>query len=138
MHHLFTLGEWMSASIDNSCNDTSQTEKAPSEENTTEDVETTPPDSKDAETQQVVVKGDPEMAPLYVKRLVPVFAKTYQASLVQSIKKATLSILKKMIHFIPASMMDELVSGNVAPQLVDVIAMALSTEVNRILFLLHY
>ena len=78
-----------------------------------------------------VVKGDPEMAPIYVKRLVPVFANTHQGSLVPSIKKATLSILKKMIHYIPATMMEELVSGNVAPQLVDVIAMALNAEVSE-------
>lgn len=75
-----------------------------------------------------VVKGDPEAAPIYVKRLVPVFANTFQASLIPSVKKATLSILKKMIHFIPASMMDEVVSGSVASQLVDVIAVALSVE----------
>ena len=66
---------------------------------------------------------------MYVKRLVPVFARTYQGSLVPSIKKATLSILKKMIHYIPECMMEELVAGNVAPLLVDVIATALNAEV---------
>jgi E3 ubiquitin-protein ligase HECTD1 len=35
-----------------------------------------------------------------------------------------------MIHYIPASMMEELVSGNVAPKLVDVIALALNAEAN--------
>ena len=75
------------------------------------------------------LKGDPEMAPVYMKRLVPVFASTYQNSLVISIKKATLSVLKKIINFIPASIMEELASGNVAAQLADVVATALATEV---------
>lgn len=84
------------------------------------------------------MKGDPEAAPIYVKRLVPVFANTFQGSLIPSVKKATLSILKKMIHFIPASMMDEVASGSVASQLVDVLAVALNVEVwTEVLYILY-
>lgn len=62
------------------------------------------------------------------------FANTFQSSLIPSVKKATLAILKKMIHSIPANMMEDVISGSVASQLVDVIAVALSIEVmiNRI------
>ena len=93
-----------------------------------DDLATTKEAEKNVEEDPV--KGDPEVAPIYVKRLVPVFANTFQNSLIPSVKKATLSILKKMIHSIPAQMMEEVVSGNVASQLVDVIAIALSVEVS--------
>lgn len=75
-----------------------------------------------------VVKGDPEVAPIYIRHLVPVFANTFQSSLIPSVKKATLSILKKMIHCIPASMIADVISDTVASQLVDVIAVALNVE----------
>ena len=86
-------------------------------------------DKEASEPPEKVVKGDPEVAPIYIKRLVPVFANTFQSSLIPSVKKATLSILKKMIHSIPAQMMEEVISGTVASQLVDVIAVALNVEV---------
>lgn len=114
-------GEWMGVTIDTAVSELS-TQHNEASADASDNTEDNKPVIED------VVKGDPEMAPIYVKRLVPVFVNTYQGSLVASIKKATLSILKKMIHYIPAVMMEELVSGNVAPKLVDVIAMALNTE----------
>lgn len=127
-------GEWMAASSEPppsevpTVTENAKTKKSEGTEETRETGEDTGKTESEQDTDIVTVKGDPEMAPVYVKRLVPVFANTYQASLVPSIKKATLSILKKMIHYIPVSMMEDLVSGNVAPLLVDVIATALNAE----------
>ena len=112
----------------------STTQSASNEEPEAKDGNAEDKTSKDKNLEdktavEETVKGDPEVAPIYVKRLVPVFANTFQNSLIPSVKKATLSILKKMIHSIPNQMMEEVVSGNVASQLVDVIAIALSVEV---------
>lgn len=119
----------MAVTVDQASND--KTEELLNNENN-ENREASNESKEDAEKKEEperVVKGDPEMALKYVKHLVPVFAHTYQGSLLHAVKKATLAILKKMIHYIPASMMEELVSHNVASQLVDVIAVALNSEV---------
>ncbi len=82
------------------------------------------------EAAEPAVKGDPEMAPLYVKRLLPVFAQTFRSSLVPSIRKATLAIMKKVIHLIPAEMMpDVIASCNIASNIVEVISSVLNVEV---------
>ncbi|KAM9432387.1 E3 ubiquitin-protein ligase HECTD1 isoform 14-T14 [Salvelinus alpinus] len=44
-------------------------------------------------------KGDPEMAPIYLKRLLPVFAQTFQQTMLPSIRKASLALIRKMIHY---------------------------------------
>lgn len=127
--NILMKGEWMAVTVDPASND--KTEEVLNNENN-ENREASNESKKDVEKKEEperAVKGDPEMALKYVKHLVPVFAHTYQGSLLHSIKKATLAILKKMIHYIPASMMEELVSHNVASQLVDVIAVALNSEV---------
>ncbi|XP_052000987.1 E3 ubiquitin-protein ligase HECTD1 isoform X9 [Xyrauchen texanus] len=44
-------------------------------------------------------KGDPEMAPIYLKRLLPVFAQTFQQTMLPSIRKASLALIRKMVHY---------------------------------------
>ena len=46
-------------------------------------------------------KGDPEMVPVYVKSLLPLFCKTYQSTMITSVKKSSLNLIKKMISPIP-------------------------------------
>ena len=85
------------------------------------------------ETEEIVVKGDVEMAPLYAKRLLPVFAQTFRSSLVPSIRKATLAIMKKVIHYIPQKMMPEVISScNIAASIVEVLSSVLNVEVGFI------
>ncbi len=85
--------------------------------------------SKD-EITEPVVKGDPEMAPVYVRRLLPVFCQTFRSSLVPSIRKATLAMTKKVIHLIPIDMIpDVIVSSNIASGIVEVLSSVLNTEV---------
>ncbi|XP_047133370.1 E3 ubiquitin-protein ligase HECTD1 isoform X2 [Hydra vulgaris] len=117
---LQTPGEWIGSSIAKQNKNGETTEDASLSKEKLSAVETLGLEEK--------IKGDPEMAPVYMKKLVPVFASTYQNTLVLSIKKATLSVLRKIINFIPSSLMAEVASGNVAAQLTDVIATALSIE----------
>eukprot|EP00794_Sanderia_malayensis_P020162 gene20162-22137_t len=88
------------------------------------------PDAKQEDKiSEPIVKGDPEMAPVYVKRLLPVFCQTFRSSLVPSIRKATLSIVKKVIHLIPGDMMpDVIASSNIASNIVEVLSSILNTE----------
>ena len=38
------------------------------------------------EEGQIEVKGDPDMAPIYVQKLLPVFTHVFQSSMIQSIR----------------------------------------------------
>ena len=42
-------------------------------------------------------KGDPEMIPCYVRSLLPMFCHTYQPTMIQSVKKSSLALLKKLL-----------------------------------------
>lgn len=53
------------------------------------------------------LKGDLEMAPVYLSRLLPVFCHTFQATMVQTVRKASLSILRKMVHYIPTPLLQQ-------------------------------
>lgn len=77
-------------------------------------------------------KGDPEMAPVYLSRLLPVFCGTFQATMLASVRKASLGLIKKMIHYIQPGLLEELCSpdgNNFGTQLVEVIATVLDNEV---------
>ncbi|KAI4462742.1 e3 ubiquitin-protein ligase trip12 [Holotrichia oblita] len=78
-------------------------------------------------------RGDPEMAPIYLRRLLPVFCSTFQATMLASVRKASLGLIKKMIHYIQPCLLEELCSpesnvNNFGTQLVEVIATVLDNE----------
>lgn len=80
-------------------------------------------------------KGDPEMAPIYLKRLLPVFCSTFQATMLPSVRKASLGLIKKMIHYIQPNILAELCgsensNNNFTTQFVEVIATVLNNEVS--------
>lgn len=77
-------------------------------------------------------RGDPEMAPIYLKRLLPVFCSTFQATMLPSVRKASLGLIKKMVHYIQPNVLAELCgpeSSNFTTQFVEVIATVLNNEV---------
>ena len=80
-------------------------------------------------------KGDPEMAPVYLRHLLPVFTQVYQGSMQISIKKASLALIRKMIHYVPVTLLEELCQADsqkslqFAVQLVEVLALVLDSEV---------
>lgn len=79
-------------------------------------------------------KGDPEMAPVYLKRLLPVFCATFQSSMLPSVRKASLSLIRKMVHYIQPELLVETCgsdrTGSCGAMLVEVIANVLDNEVN--------
>ncbi|XP_058522280.1 E3 ubiquitin-protein ligase HECTD1 isoform X8 [Ochotona princeps] len=77
-------------------------------------------------------KGDPEMAPIYLKRLLPVFAQTFQQTMLPSIRKASLALIRKMIHFCSEALLKEVcdsdVGHNLPTILVEITAAVLDQE----------
>lgn len=94
------------------------------------------PRKSESEGEEVIEpRGDPEMAPIYLKRLLPVFCSTFQATMLPSVRKASLGLIKKMIHYIQPNVLIELCnpecSSNIfTTQLVEVIATVLDNEVS--------
>ncbi|KAG7213737.1 hypothetical protein KM043_002970 [Ampulex compressa] len=77
-------------------------------------------------------KGDPEMAPVYLKRLLPVFCATFQSTMLPSVRKASLSLIRKMVHYIQPELLVETCgsdrTGGCGAMLVEVIANVLDNE----------
>lgn len=96
-------------------------------------------------------RGDPEMAPVYLRRLLPVFCHTFQSSMIASVRKASLTLIKKMVHYTQPALLASLDASSVAlsgssganffAQLVEVVAAVLDTEDDEdgtIIKLLHF
>jgi len=86
-------------------------------------------------------KGDPEMAPVYLKRLLPVFCATFQSTMLPSVRKASLSLIRKMVHYIQPELLIETCgsdkTGGCGAMLVEVIANVLDNEVSIIIIIIH-
>uniref|UniRef100_K1RA79 E3 ubiquitin-protein ligase n=1 Tax=Magallana gigas TaxID=29159 RepID=K1RA79_MAGGI len=53
-------------------------------------------------------RGDPEVAPVYVKQLLPVFTHVFTSTMLPSVRKSSLSLLKKMIHYTGTPLLSEM------------------------------
>ncbi|XP_061675274.1 E3 ubiquitin-protein ligase HECTD1 [Syngnathoides biaculeatus] len=77
-------------------------------------------------------KGDPEMAPIYLKRLLPVFAQTFQHTMLPSIRKASLALIRKMVHYSSELLLKEVCDSeaghNLPTVLVEISATVLDQE----------
>ncbi|KAM8833425.1 LOW QUALITY PROTEIN: E3 ubiquitin-protein ligase HECTD1 [Synchiropus picturatus] len=77
-------------------------------------------------------RGDPEMAPIYLKRLLPVFAQTFQQTMLPSIRKASLALIRKMVHYSSEVLLKEVcdseVGHNLPTVLVEITATVLDQE----------
>ncbi|XP_033735284.1 E3 ubiquitin-protein ligase HECTD1-like isoform X2 [Pecten maximus] len=78
-------------------------------------------------------KGDPEVAPLYLKQLLPVFTHVFQSTMLPSVRKSSLSLLKKMIHYITNPLLGDMCNPefyvpNFAGSLTEVMANVLDHE----------
>ncbi|XP_076297611.1 ubiquitin fusion-degradation 4-like isoform X1 [Lasioglossum baleicum] len=86
----------------------------------------------ETESEFTEPKGDPEMAPVYLKRLLPVFCATFQSSMLPSVRKASLSLIRKMVHYIQPDLLVETCgsdkTGDCGAMLVEVIANVLDNE----------
>ena len=129
LHELFILclfsGEWMVPVGNNSTSPSSSTaaQTAAAQDSTNPDEE------KKEEAEDV--KGDPEMAPIYLKNLLPLFAKNYKESMMPSIRKATLALIRKMIHYASQVQLEELSQNlSFASVIVEVLSVVLDHEVS--------
>ncbi|EDW64541.1 E3 ubiquitin-protein ligase Ufd4 [Drosophila virilis] len=56
--------------------------------------------SKDGQLQtSIEPRGDPEMAPIYLKLLLPIFCQTFQSSMLPSVRRASLGLIKKIVQY---------------------------------------
>ena len=84
-----------------------------------------------AEVSENVVdgpRGDPEMVPTYVETLLPVFCRTFQSTMVNSVKRASLGLVKKMVHYMDPALLERLSGRDVGGEVVQVIATVLDNE----------
>lgn len=91
--------------------------------------------SESENEESIEPRGDPEMAPIYLQRLLPVFCTTFQSTMLPSVRKASLGLIRKMIHYIQTNLLEELcaleMSPNFGTQIVEVIATVLDNEVSH-------
>ncbi|XP_065095254.1 E3 ubiquitin-protein ligase Ufd4 isoform X2 [Ochlerotatus camptorhynchus] len=106
-------GEWMTAA-------------------TRSDLKTDPEDG-DSEP-----RGDPEMAPVYLKFFLPIFCKTFQSTMLASVRRSSLGLIKKMIQYVQPDMLSRLCSSeglqsheqSLGTLLVEVVASVLDNEIS--------
>ncbi|GFV25349.1 e3 ubiquitin-protein ligase HECTD1 [Trichonephila clavipes] len=78
-------------------------------------------------------KGDPEMAPFYLQQLLPIFYRLYQRTMIRSVRKSSLNLIRKMIHYISPGLLAEFSTSDVgvtnfATLLTEVISSVLDSE----------
>ncbi|CAD6233691.1 GSCOCG00007258001-RA-CDS [Cotesia congregata] len=86
----------------------------------------------DVDSEYTEPKGDPEMAPVYLRRLLPVFCATFQSTMLPSVRKASLNLIRKMVHYIQPDLLVETCGADktagCGAMLVEVIANVLDNE----------
>ena len=82
-------------------------------------------------------KGDPEMAPVYIKRLLPVMAEVFHSSLAPALRKECLRLMKKICRYITSEWLEEISQERdvqlptFPAQISEVLAITLENEVKR-------
>ena len=78
-------------------------------------------------------KGDPEMAVVYIKALLPVFADLFHSSQAAAVKKKILPIIHKLSHHVTAEWLQELCQVTEEPsflsQICELVALTIDSEV---------
>ncbi|ESO05310.1 hypothetical protein HELRODRAFT_111260 [Helobdella robusta] len=75
------------------------------------------------------------MIPIYMKKLLPIFIHTFQSSMWLPVRKASLTLIKKIIGYIEASLLEEIVkpdstssNSNISVQLSEILSTVLNAE----------
>lgn len=90
-------------------------------------------DTEDGDSEP---RGDPEMAPVYLKFFLPIFCKTFQSTMLASVRRSSLGLIKKMIQYVQPDMLSKLCSSeglqsheqSLGTLLVEVVASVLDNE----------
>jgi E3 ubiquitin-protein ligase HECTD1 len=100
------------------------------EEKREEEEETKDKKENAAEEQQQGPKGDPEMIPVYAKSLLPMFCHTFHSTMIVSVKKSSLGLIKKIVHYMEPSLLTEVCVQNrhIVGEIVEVLTAVLDNE----------
>lgn len=63
-------------------------------------------------TDKPPIDNDPEVIPVFIKKLLPAFIQVFQSSMLQSIRKSSLLLIKKMLIYTQASCLEEMVKSS--------------------------
>lgn len=88
-------GEWMAM-----CNESARSAQSKSDKNLALPEEL-PPE----------MRGDPEMVPVYLKSLLPIFCQLYLNTMIRTVRKSTLNLIRKMIHLVEPDQMNQLIES---------------------------
>ncbi|XP_048585863.1 E3 ubiquitin-protein ligase HECTD1-like isoform X2 [Nematostella vectensis] len=137
VHILQSPGEWMvpvtttaqEASTPSTPVEETPTPAQPSESQETEEQQECKEEPTEEPQKEEEIVGDPEMAPIYLKTLLPVLARNYLNTMMPTIRKATLALIRKMVHYSSQPLLSELSEApGVASVVVEVLAMVLDHE----------
>lgn len=82
------------------------------------------------------IKGDPEMAVIYVKTLLPVFADLFHSSQTNTVKKKILPVIHKLSHHITSEWLQDLCQSTEEPsflsQICELVAVTIDNEVSHL------
>lgn len=114
----------------NNSNKTSASKATNARSKATDDGGEKSKDNEKEEDEPTDSTADPETAASYIIHLLPLFIKAYQTSMVTSVKKAILSLTRKMIFYSTGENLQELAKiPGFASGLVEVIAAVFENEV---------
>ena len=54
------------------------------------------------------------MIPVYARSLLPVFCHTFQSTMIATVKKSALGLMKKMVHYMEPALLEEVCRCNCA------------------------
>ncbi|ALC39182.1 CG5604 [Drosophila busckii] len=97
--------------------------------------------NKDGQTYTMIEpRGDPEMAPVYLKLLLPILCRTFQGTMLGSVRRASMGLIKKIVQYAHPTVLKSLckkstdeattsvAAQNVGNLLTEVIASVLDSE----------
>ena len=98
-------------------------------EETSSDAKKTEPQPQ-PEPQPQGPKGDPEMIPVYARSLLPMFCHTFQSSMIATVKKSSLGLIKKIVHYLEPALLEEVCGANrhLVGEFVEVLTSVLDNE----------
>lgn len=87
-------------------------------------------------------RGDPEMAPIYLKLLLPIFCRTFLGSMLGSVRRASLALIKKIVQYAYPTVLQSLSESGYSEDastsghsggnlLIEVVASVLDNEVRK-------